>query len=69
MGLLHSAMSCQIHGRPDHPCYWPLDWDSKHHPDAVEEEGELLLLAPDYLAVGPLSVIYSMILECCLALF
>jgi hypothetical protein len=35
----------------------------------VEEEGELLLLAPQYIAVDPLSVIFSMIVDCCLALF
>ena len=61
-------LSCQIHGRPDHPCYWPLHWHSKQHSDAVEEERELRLLAPDYLAVVPLSVIFSMLVECCLVL-
>ena len=64
-----TALSCQIHKRPDHPYYCPLHWHSNHHPDTVEEEGELLLLAPDYLTVGPLCVIFSMIVDCCLALF
>ena len=30
---------------------------------------KLLLLAPQYIAVDPLSVIFSMIVDCCLALF
>ena len=36
------------------------------NPDTMEEEGELFLLAPDYFGVGPLCVILSMIIDCCL---